>query len=197
MALSRERIADELLKLLAIADPSATLVIMLDRKILKPVLPEIDPSCLPAFRDLVAAEREAGAEPDALRRLIALLPRKPEVADAVGARLRLSNRSRKRLVCSADGTVSDPPQALAYRLGSECAVDRLLLAGRPQDAATVAAWQAPRLPVSGGALIKRGLQAGPVVARTLRSIEDRWVAEGFPTGDDFQRIVDEAMRSAR
>ena len=197
MALSRERIADELLKLLAMADPSATLEIMLDRKILKPVLPEIDPSCLPAFRDLIAAEHEAGAEPDPLRRLIALLPRKPEVADAVGARLRLSNKSRKRLVCSADGIVSDPPRALAYRLGTECAADRLLLAGRPQDAAMVAAWQAPRLPVSGGALIKRGLQAGPVVARTLRSIEDRWVAEGFPTGDEFQRIVDEAMRSAR
>src|SRR5438445_5524465 len=41
MALSRERIADEVLKLLAVADPSATVGIMLDRGILKPVLPEI------------------------------------------------------------------------------------------------------------------------------------------------------------
>ena len=42
MALSRERIADELLKLLAVEDPSATIGIMLQRGILKPVLPEIE-----------------------------------------------------------------------------------------------------------------------------------------------------------
>ena len=42
MALSRERIADELLKLLGLSDPSATVEIMLQRGILKPVLPEIE-----------------------------------------------------------------------------------------------------------------------------------------------------------
>ena len=41
MALSRERIADELLKLLGLADPATTLGIMLRQEILKPVLPEI------------------------------------------------------------------------------------------------------------------------------------------------------------
>ena len=41
MALSRERIADELLKLLALADPSATVAMMIERGILAPVLPEI------------------------------------------------------------------------------------------------------------------------------------------------------------
>jgi poly(A) polymerase len=40
------------------------------------------------------------------------------------------------------------------------------------------------------------LQQGPVVARTLRAIEERWVAAGFPTGDEFQRIVDESIKSA-
>jgi poly(A) polymerase len=41
MALSRERIADELLKLLGLPDPSRTISIMLDHAILAPVLPEI------------------------------------------------------------------------------------------------------------------------------------------------------------
>ncbi len=41
MALSRERIADELLKLLAVSDPTPTIAIMLQRGILRPVLPEI------------------------------------------------------------------------------------------------------------------------------------------------------------
>ena len=46
MALSRERIADELLKLLAMPDPSPTVRVMLDRAILMPVLPEIEPGSL-------------------------------------------------------------------------------------------------------------------------------------------------------
>src|SRR6185436_7466836 len=42
MALSRERIADELLKLLGLADPAATAALMVERGIFRPVLPEID-----------------------------------------------------------------------------------------------------------------------------------------------------------
>ena len=44
MALSRERIADELLKLLGLPDPAPTVALMLERAILKPVLPEIEPA---------------------------------------------------------------------------------------------------------------------------------------------------------
>src|SRR4051794_34372758 len=42
MALSRERIADELLKLLGLADPAPTVKLMIARGTLKPVLPEIE-----------------------------------------------------------------------------------------------------------------------------------------------------------
>ena len=44
---------------------------------------------------------------------------------------------------------------------------------------------------------KRGVPEGPLVAQTLRQIEDKWVAAGFPSGEQFQRIVDDALRSAR
>jgi poly(A) polymerase len=145
---------------------------------------------------LILAERDADIEPDALRRLAALLPRDPSTAEEVGARLRLSNKARKRLVCAADRQVYSPPEALAYRLGVECATDRLLLAALTVEASSIARWHAPRLPISGGALIKRGLPQGPIVARTLRTIEDRWVESGFPTGDAFDRVVDEALKSA-
>jgi poly(A) polymerase len=46
-------------------------------------------------------------------------------------------------------------------------------------------------------LIERGLTEGPVVARTLRRIEDRWVEAGFPKGAELERIVAEALASAR
>jgi poly(A) polymerase len=185
-----------MLKLLGLADPSATVAIMLDRGILKPVLPEIEKASVANLKNVISAERESGVGPEALRRLAALLPRDPAAAEAVGARLTLSNKARKRLACAANPDIALPPRALAYRIGPECALDRLLLAGRAAEAATIADWQPPRLPIGGGALVKRGVEQGPVVARTLRAIEDRWVEAGFPAGETFERIVDDALGSA-
>ena len=50
--------------------------------------------------------------------------------------------------------------------------------------------------MSGGALIKLGLPEGPIVASTLRKIEDRWVEQGFPTGEAFDQIVRAALLEA-
>ena len=54
----------------------------------------------------------------------------------------------------------------------------------------------PRLPISGGQLIKRGVPQGPLVAKTLQAIERQWVAAGFPSGDAFKQIVGEAVAAA-
>ena len=196
MALSRERIADELLKLLAVADPATTVEVMLQQSILKPVLPEIEPERLSDLETLILAESEAGIEPDPLRRLSALLPREPKIADDVGVRLKLSNKARKRLACAALADLSSSPEALSYRVGTACAVDRFLLARKVHEARSIASWSAPRLPIGGGALIARGLPEGPDVARTLRKIEHTWVEAGFPAGADFDRIVEEVLASA-
>ena len=198
MALSRERIADELLKLLAVEDPSPTVGIILQRGILRPVLPEIEPERLRDLQNLVRCEAHAGVAPDPLRRLAALLPRDPQVAADVAVRLRLSNKARKRLACAASADVGPSPRTLAYRQGTECAVDRLLLAGEADEAAATRGWKPPRLPIGGGALIARGLPEGPVVARTLKRIEEQWVEAGFPTGAAFEHIVNSALgRAAR
>ena len=196
MALSRERIADELLKLLGLPDPAATVGIMLQRGILRPVLPEIEPERLCDLESLIGSERAAGIAPEPLRRLTSLLPRNPSVAEQVAVRLKLSKKARQRLSCAAAESLQGSPDAMAYRVGTDCATDRLLLAGRPADAATVQQWRRPALPIGGGALIARGLSEGPIVARTLRRIEDRWIEAGFPTGAEFQALVDEALRSA-
>jgi poly(A) polymerase len=118
------------------------------------------------------------------------------VAEAVAARLKLSNKARKRLSCAAGTDVEPTPEALSYRVGSDCAVDRLLLAGRPDEASRIHKWHPPRLPISGGALIARGLTEGPIVARTLRQIEDRWIAAGFPEGEALESIVSKALKDA-
>jgi poly(A) polymerase len=196
MALSRERIADELLKLLGLPDPSSTVAIMLDRAILKPVLPEIEASALVSLERLIAAESAAKVEAQAPRRLAALLPPDALLAEKIAVRLRLSNKARKRLACAVQRELGSNPEALAYRVGVDCAVDRLLLAGEPARAASLAGWRTPRLPIGGGKLIARGIVEGPDVARTLKRIEDRWVEAGFPHGEAFERIVADALATA-
>jgi len=200
MALSRERIADELLKLLGLPDPAPTGALMIANNIFAPVLPEI----LSADRleALVAAEAAAGIAPDPIRRLAALLPADAEVAASVAARLRLSKRAAKRLVSAAD-PARDAPEPLAYRIGNEEAVDRFLLAGETGiDLKALQVWQRPRLAISGGDLIAMGLEAGPVVAATLQAIERDWTASGF-TSDKAavralaRRHVDQILRSSQ
>ncbi len=152
MALSRERIADELLKLLGMPDPAPTVQVMLDRAILKPVLPEIALDRMADLTSLIAAESAAGIAPDPLRRLASLLPRDAVLAADIATRLRFSNKAKKRLACSAAADLGSSPKALGYAVGIDCAVDRLLLAGRTSEAAEIASWKPPRLPIGGGAL---------------------------------------------
>ncbi len=196
MALSRERVADELLKLLSLNDPSATLALMVGRGILRPVLPEIDKSGVDELAELVRREAACGCEPHPVRRLAALIPPDPELAASVGARLRLSNKTLKRLV-SAAARLREPvehPRALAYRIGCEEAVDRLLLLGEPrgdlaEKVACLRSWKIPRLPLSGGDLIAMGLMPGPAVAKTLQAIERDWIAHDFPSDRESVRLL--------
>ncbi|MEM8725025.1 MAG: CCA tRNA nucleotidyltransferase [Pseudomonadota bacterium] len=187
--LSRERIADELLKLLALPDPGETVERMHDRAVLRVILPETSLRHVEQMRELI--EREAGQDfdPDPLRRLAALLPPSPEIAEIVAARLRLSKAQRARLISAAERQVQDAerPQALAYRLTPVFAVDRLLLLG--QDARGIADWEPPRFPLKGGTIVAKGVAAGPEVARILQAVERCWIAEGFPDEARIEQIL--------
>lgn len=191
MALSRERIADELLKLFALDDPTPTVRLMHERGLFAPVVPEV--AGIDRLGRLVAAERSAGIKADPLRRLAALLPAEPATAERIAARLKLSNKAKKRLGSAANQELGLNPKALAYRIGVEGAVDRLLLSGQPAEAKSIAKWAPPRMPIGGNDVIARGITEGPDVARTLRRIEDAWEAAGFPTGAAFERLVEEAF----
>ena len=197
MALSRERIADELLKLLAVEDPTPTVAIMLDHGVLRPVLPEIADAAVSRLAELVETERTARIEGAPLRRLAALLPSDPSLAERIAVRLKLSNKARKRLACAVNSDLPENAQSLAYYVGVECAVDRLLLGGRADRAAAIARWHAPRMPVGGGQLIAKGLRQGPEVARILQAIERRWVDAGFPKGEALDLIVAQELAAAR
>ncbi|CAM8630484.1 CCA tRNA nucleotidyltransferase [Sphingobium sp.] len=196
MALSRERIADELLKLLGVASPIHALSLMVEGGILRTVLPEVDAAGIARMDRLMAREAEAGIGASALRRLAALLPADAALADSVGARLKLSNKARKRLVLALEQAAGiERPRALAHRIGVEGATDRMLLdPDRPlATLEQLRDWTPPALPIGGGALIARGLTPGPDVAKALRAVQDQWVAEDFPDSNRVAGIADQIV----
>ena len=192
MALSRERIAAELTKLLVAPAAVPVVQLMEENGLFRPVLPEVTPEGVARLATLAAREEAAGVAPDAIRRLAALLP--PAAAEEAGARLKLSNADRKRLAAATAGAGAEGARALAYRVGPAIALDRLLLAGA--DPAAVIDWTPPALPIGGGALVARGLAKGPDVARTLKAVETRWIAEGFPDAARVEAIADEEVAQA-
>lgn len=198
MALSRERIAAELLRLLVARHAAHVVTLMVDNGIFAPVLPEI--GNLPRF--IRTASREAAVEtsPSAIRRLVALLP--AGTVDDVGARLKLSNADRKRMVVAAQPLPTQDPFVLRYRLGATGAADQLLLSDLPDaevaaKLAVIRDWDSPTLPLSGGALVAAGVRKGPDVARLLRQVEEQWIAEGFPDAARVAQLAAEAVEGWR
>jgi len=184
--LSRERVGMETMNLLGLPDPAPTVARMAQLGVLAVILPEARPEALAA---LVSVEQAQGIAPDAIRRLAALLPPQVSLAEQVASRFRLSGAQKKRLAVAAgrDEALGES-RALAYRLGIEGALDRFLIAGA--DTAALRDWDIPAFPLKGGQIVARGVGAGPEVARLLRRVEDRWIAEGFPDEARVSALLD-------
>jgi poly(A) polymerase len=181
-SLSRERIADELTKILALPDPRAIVAQMAADGIFAVMLPELDPDFAATLDRLVANEQAAGVPVAAQRRLAALLPADPAAAEQVASRLRLSTRQRKYLAAVAGhrGDTARPARQLAHAIGIDAARDVHLIAGEAAAVRDLAGWEVPMLPVKGGDIVARGIAVGPEVARILKAVETAWVAEDFP-----------------
>jgi poly(A) polymerase len=188
--LSRERIGMEMLNLLALPNPAPTVERMAELGVLAVVLPE---ASVAPLAELVAEEQRQSIAPDPIRRLAALLPADKARAVQVAARFRLSEVQKKRLACAAERDLgqSERPRALAYRLGMDQALDRLLLMGT--DIAPLISWAVPRFPLKGGAIVARGIKAGPQVAQILRTIEEHWLAEDFPGDARIEELLREEL----
>ncbi len=103
--LSRERVGMEMINLLGLPDPAPTVARMAQLGVLAQVLPEADVAALAA---LVAEETRQSVAPDAIRRLAALLPPEPALAEQVAARFCLSGAQKKRLALAAAREIPPP-----------------------------------------------------------------------------------------
>jgi poly(A) polymerase len=179
--LSAERVAAELLKLLAAPDPLPALRLMQEDGVLPVILPE-------AVRfDRLAAVIARERAPDPLRRLGALIAADAAGTLALAERLRLSNHQRERLLAMAAppwpvdlGGDERAQRRALHHLGRESYLDILLLRAAEAGAdaapllALAAGWQPPRLPVTGRDVAALGVPQGPRVGEILDAVAAWW-----------------------
>ena len=187
MALSRERIAMELTRMLSHPDPTPIFAVMVSEGIWAPVIPEFDAASIARLARLVEREAAAGAAPEPMRRLAALSP-DVEAIESIARRLRLSKAQRQRAVAarSCDPAAFRNILVAAHFEGVETVRDCLLLAEDWDEASwtRLRSWTPRSLPVSGRHLIAKGVPAGPDVSRLLAIFERQWAEAGFPQDTD-------------
>ena len=198
--LSGERIAKEMLKLLAAEDPVPVLRSMAATGILSEVLPgELN---IVRLERLVAIDGTNFFQPDAILRLAALLPDRAAAAHEIADRWKLSNADRDRLADIAGNTdkiVSylsiKEVRKLLYKLGTARFKDRVSLkwAEDPKETnfvqwrallAMADAWQRPKFPLDGGNVMAAGVPQGPLIGKILTEVEEWWIDSDF-IDDEF------------
>ncbi|MEW4468358.1 CCA tRNA nucleotidyltransferase [Parasphingorhabdus sp. JC815] len=191
-ALSRERVADELMKLLATSNPVFAVGKMLEGGIFNHVFAGADDDAATLLDRLVRREHACDIAPTAIRRLIALLPKVTDKASKIVTGLKYSKKIRRAVAdrLSEQNPSARDMQAIAYHYGPETAQDIALHFAADTDLCAclkaLEDWQTPIFPISGGDLISMGLKPGPIVAKTLAKVERAWIAEGFP---DYERVI--------
>ncbi len=202
--LSPERVARELLKLIAAGNPMPALRQMAASGILNAVLPEAaNPERLHGLAEIDAM---SFFEADPILRFGALLPDDGAVGVQVAARLRLSNAQRDRLAAMLSASLRvfsymsvREMRRTAYRLTPKVMRDVAMLrwAGdvkRNRNAvqwrallAMIDSWKPPALPLDGHHVKLAGVPDGPHIGQVLREVEEWWIDADFTT-DEYSLI---------
>ena len=193
--LSRERIGQEFHKLLDGARASEVAALMNEAGVSQTLF-ELDLS-----NNLLASvktrARTLGVAADYTTLLTAALPLS---AGKLTSLLRLSNNQARRLNELQSATAPSPAlrdierKVVLYRMGAETWSRAVLLAwsslGFGEDEEWMHLfklpdmWQLPVFPLTGSDVLAAGVEPGPQVGKTLRMLEDWWMADGFKADRD-------------
>lgn len=183
--IARERIWKELHKLLLAPQPGLAVEAMGESGVLDRVLPSHNGAA--ALHDLELTEQLTGVQPDAVLRLMALLPRTAAAVQDTQQALRLSNQDAERLTMWAADNLPEPVgmkskelRATLYWHGKQAVVDRAMLAGADvRDLlAAVRMWRRPEFPISGDDALAAGLE-GREIGQALSRVARVWVDSDF------------------
>jgi len=194
--LSRERVRQELMKLLVAPHALPSLISMADGGLLLRVLGGV--SYLGAFEMMAKVEAAAGLNADPVRRLGALGVAVVEDAERLWQKLRLSNLEQARLMAMGEGWRLMSPalreherRALVYQLKPLAYTDRVLLAWSRADAGAhdkawldlvtlPQRWTPPAFPIKAADFMERGIEKGPELGAAMRAAEEAWIKADFP-----------------
>jgi len=190
--LSRERVRQELLRLLAAARAAPVVQVMAEAGLAQRILRGVPrPAALHGLR---AVETALGLVADPILALAALAVRIHEDAERLAAALRLTRGEATTLLALSDLWREVPPasaEAFLYRHRRGPAALAILLAWAVVGVAAAdpvwaglhakaKTWQPPSLGLKGADLVAMGLDPGPAVGEVLASLEEWWVQAGFP-----------------
>lgn len=173
--LSKERVTQEMLKLLSAPDPTPSVAAMAQTGVLNALLPGAD---IRSLGPLVHLEAEIDLDADPLLRLAAVCPR-------AGTHLRLSNKQSARLErVLAAAQSAQTASELGYKIGETAAHQTLVLRAAwfeqlvgPEDAKAATVGSEAQFPVSATDLMPAF--EGRALGERLKSLEARWIASGF------------------
>ena len=203
--LSRERITQEFLQILALENPVKILALMFENKVLADLAAkDYDPGFMAT---LCALQRRYGL-PDVAARLLALMGLNMRNIGATEQYLVLTNNHKKTLASIAQalqetGVVTEASaRTLIYKYGPQYALQALLIAiarDNPQDdiiMPMVRDWQPPIFPLTGDDAIALGVSSGVEIGRLLRVVKNWWLEEDFrPDRKACLKQLEEALRA--
>jgi poly(A) polymerase len=201
-ALSRERIAQELARLLSLKSPGASVGLMIQYGIFAPFLPELCSDAHDRLQRLVQREQLFNQPLSLPARFLSLLVPDPVAVDKVAARLKLSNKMREHLASRSNAGLPTEAniRAIAYRFDNATARDVAMLFADddslPRCLERLEDWKSPIMQIKGGDLIKMGLPSGPIITITLQEIEAAWIAEGFPASERQSELALQCVGTA-
>jgi poly(A) polymerase len=206
LKLSGERIRQELWKLLAAPRAVAMLRTMKKHGITRIMLgTDGETTALQRMREI---DRWLKLDPDPLLRLHLLTRDAQRYRD----RLKLTNAETARLKALSSAGEPSPSfrpaerRAVLYQLGRQAYKDSIRIAWAASRAPIKdTGWKKlllfekdaalPEFPVSGADLIARGIKPGPAMGRTLKALEDWWIAAGFP--EEKEQVLRRLNTSSR
>ena len=187
--LARERIGQEMRKLLRAPDPAPAVAAMARSGVLQRCLPGATPDML---APLVHLEQMLDETPDWIARLVSI------GGDDIAPRLRLSRREAATLTrFQAAVADSRPPAVLAYVHGAAAArgacLIRAVLSGHVPETldSEIHRGATAQLPLAAKDLIAAGLSPGPDLGERLAQAEAAWIDSDFSL--DTDALIVEAL----
>ncbi|MCB1651044.1 MAG: CCA tRNA nucleotidyltransferase [Alphaproteobacteria bacterium] len=190
-SLSKERITQEIFKILSHDDPAGVLSVMAGRGILTDLPASgYNPQLL---KDLCFIQKQFGLRALPARLLVLgglkaegvltlerylLIPKlyKKDMAAIEGV-LALADLNEEQAIKEALYRYGRTPTAQALMI--EIALDRVMRGGAGEALNLIRNWDIPTFPVSGEDLIKQGYKPGPELGQKVIALEAEWIKGGF------------------